>query len=157
MTAPRETAVTLVSRAKIDGRWRQPGDRLSVDPTTAAELQAMDAVLEGEAPVTDATDAEVAIMAQTIADAAVKAAVAAATADLQAERDEWRQRAEDAEGETRSLQAQLFELEAEIAELQDAAKQGAASEQAAKQDKGQAGEPPAAKPASKKAAAAPKN
>ena len=120
-------SVRLVSRAKVDGRWCEPGHEVHVDLATAAQLEAASAIQPVDGAIAELVsgaptfDQEVAAMAKMLADAAVKAAVETATEELLADRDAARARLHEVEAENRSLQARNFELEAEIAELKTAA------------------------------------
>lgn len=120
-------SVRLASRAKIDGRWRDPGQQVDVDLATAAQLEAARAIEPVDGAIAELVsgappfDQEVTAMAKILADAAVQAAVEAATAEIIADRDAARARAEDADAENRSHHARIYQLEAEIADLRAAA------------------------------------
>lgn len=158
-----DVLVTLSGRAKIGGKWRQPGETLTVDHITAGQLEDAGALSQPPRLDTEAVtglpgfDEAVAAAARDIANAEVEAAVVAAMAEFDAEKAALRARAEEAETEMRSLQARNHELEAEIAELKDRDAQGVAQGDRADTDgAAQTDTPrePAAKTTRKKGAAA---
>ncbi|WP_028710407.1 hypothetical protein [Paracoccus pantotrophus] len=115
-------SVRLTGPAKIDGRWRKPGEDVAVTTDMARELVAAGVIAEGEAqavsdlaPGMPGFDEAVHAMAKTLADAAVQAAVETATAELIADRDAYRARANDADAEVNRQAARILELEAELA------------------------------------------
>lgn len=120
-------AIRLVAPAKVDGRWRGVGETIPVSYDVALQLEAAGAIEAlgtsmGElVPGAPGFDQEVAAVAKMLADAAVKAAVEAATAEVIADRDATRDRLHEIESEARSLQARNFELEAELADLKASA------------------------------------
>lgn len=156
-------SVCLTGLAKIDGRWRKPGEDVAVTAEIALELAEAGAIAKGEAlavaklaPGMPGYDEAVKAMAKTLADAAVHATVEAATAELIADRDAARARAADAEAEVSRLTARNMELEAEIAEGVSLRK-ALADEIAALKSADQAGTDEPARPARKKAAAVEQN
>lgn len=118
--------VCLTGRAKIGGRWREVGEHVEVDQIVLADLAAAGVIDPAAmapadlAPGMPGFDEAVAAMSKVLADAAVAAAVEAATSELTEERDFYRTGAENAQAELRSLQATNHELEAEIADLKEA-------------------------------------
>lgn len=115
-------SVHLTGRAKIDGKWRQPGEDVDVTPEVAGDLAVAGAIDEGDAqaiselaPGMPGYDAAVAAMSKTLADAAVLASAEAATAELIADRDAYRIRASDADAEVNRQAARILELEADAA------------------------------------------
>lgn len=121
--------VCLTGRAKIGGRWREVGEHVEVDQIVLADLTAAGVIEPGPVvmelvPGGTGFDEAVAAMSKVLADAAVAAAVEAATSELAEERDFYRTGAENTQAELRSLQATNHELEAEIADLKDQGKAG---------------------------------
>lgn len=115
-------SVRLTGPAKIGGKWWKPGDDVEVTPELSRELAAAGVIAEGDAqalaelaPGMPGYDQAVAAMAKTLADAAVQAAVDAATAELIADRDAYRARASDADAEVNRQAARILELEADLA------------------------------------------
>lgn len=115
-------SVRLTGPAKIDGRWRKPGEDVAITTDMVRDLVAAGVIAEGEAqavsdlaPGMPGLDEAVTAMAKTLADAAVQAAVEAATAELIVDRDAYRARANDADAEVNRQAARILELEAELA------------------------------------------
>lgn len=116
-------SVRLTGPAKIGAKWHKPGDEVPVDPETARDL-AKAGVIDSDggtaaadlAPGMPGYDEAVAAMAKVLADAAVIAAVEAATVELIAERDAALDRLISADAEIVKARARIAELEAQIAD-----------------------------------------
>lgn len=115
-------SVRLTGPAKIEGKWRKPDEDVAVTPELARELAAAGVISKD--PDTDPSDLAsglpgfdeaVTEQARLLADAAVVAAVDAATSELVADRDAARVRAADAEAEVNRQDARIMALEAELA------------------------------------------
>lgn len=126
-------SVRLTGPAKIGGKWRKPGEDVSVTPDLARELAAAGAIADSDAqaladlaPGMPDYDHAVQAMAKVLAEAAVQAAVEATTAELIADRDAARARADEAETEVSRQLARIMRLEAEIADLSADRTQGGA-------------------------------
>lgn len=114
-------SVCLTGPAKIDGRWRKPGEDVAVTTDMVRELAAA-----GVIPAADADAVADLASGMPGFDEAVRAAakelavdaVEAATAELVAVRDAALARATEAEAQRDLLQARVTELQAEVAALQ---------------------------------------
>ena len=120
-------SIRLTGPAKIDGKWRKPGEDVKVTPALGRELADAGVVEDSDdlavadlAPGMPGYDEAVAAMARTLADAAVEAAVEAALAEVISDRDAARIRASDAEDAHRRAEARVLELEAELHDVQTA-------------------------------------
>lgn len=112
-------SIRLAAQAKIDGKWRKPGEDVSV---TADELRHLvnagavdDSVDLAElAPGYPGFDEAVAATAKVLADAGIEAAVEVALAEVTRDRDEFRALQQVAENQVNRLEARILELENEL-------------------------------------------
>lgn len=115
--------VKLASRAKIGGRWREPGETLWVTPDDADDLKKAGAI--SGAPRVDSDtasglpgfDEAVAAAARDLADSAVEEAVGAAMREFEGEKNALIARATEAETQRDQLQARVLELQDRLAAL----------------------------------------
>lgn len=104
-------SVTLTGPAKIAGKWCKPGDQVEVDLDLAAELEAVGVI----APLGDGISVADLAPGAPGFDAAVQAALDAASADLVADLAAARQRLSDADVEVGRQHARIMQLEADLA------------------------------------------
>ena len=118
-------SIRLIGPAKIDGKYRKPGEDVDVTIDQLRDLTQAGAVAEGDAqPVADLApgmpgfDEAVAATAKVLVDAAVEAAVDAVHVEIVADRDAARTRASAAEAEVSRQHARIMALEAELHDAQ---------------------------------------
>lgn len=116
-----DITLRLAGPAKLDGKWRKPGDTVTV-PADMLDQLPVDEVLDGDPQEVQSALAR-AVEAEAQRDLLQTRVLElqGQVTDLTASRDAARARSSEADAEVRSLQARNFELEKDLADLQGAA------------------------------------
>lgn len=122
-------SVTLSGPAKIAGRYRKVGDVVEVSSGVLDDLRAAGALSADDVVVAELVaemvpgapgfDAAVAAQAELIAKSVVDAAVSAALTEIIADRDNAAARASNAEVTITRQDTRIYELEAQVADLEE--------------------------------------